>query len=177
MAFRNINGAKVITFHRQPKSKLVSEESSMEFEVEDGSKFPLQSSDKTLFGRGCGFETNDHTVSRRHVSFQLNNESDSEPTKVSFQVIGINPIWVLKNNDKTIKVFKKFEMGQLELGDRFCLSVKTPFWFNLKKTEDSESEIEFDQLDISQIDPVKGNNFDPFCWKLFLFCFSIVLLC
>lgn len=131
----------------------------MEFEGEDGSKFSLQNSDKTLFGRGCGFDTKDHTVSRHHVSVQLNNESDSEPPKVSFQVIGRNPIWVLKNNDETLKIFKKFEMGHLELGDRFCLSAKTPFWFNLKKSEDSESEIEFDQLDISQIDPVKEFGF------------------
>ncbi|PNX90542.1 SMAD/FHA [Trifolium pratense] len=102
----------------------------MEFQGEDGSKFPLQTSDKLLFGRGFGFNTDDHTVSRRHVSFQL-NESESESPRVSFQVIGRNPIWVLKNNDGTLNLFRKFDMGQLELGDRFCLSGKTPIWYYL----------------------------------------------
>ncbi|XP_058774015.1 uncharacterized protein LOC131648259 [Vicia villosa] len=132
----------------------------MELEGEDGSKFPLESGDKALFGRGSGFNTDDHTVSRRHVSFQLNeSESESEASRVSFQVIGTNPIWVLKNSDKTLNLFKKFDMGQLELGDRFCLSGKTPIWFKLNKAQVSETQIEFDQLDISQIDPVKEFGF------------------
>ncbi|XP_045799974.1 VID27-like protein [Trifolium pratense] len=131
----------------------------MEFQGEDGSKFPLQTSDKLLFGRGFGFNTDDHTVSRRHVSFQL-NESESESPRVSFQVIGRNPIWVLKNNDGTLNLFRKFDMGHLELGDRFCLSGgKTPIWFNFSKNQDSECEIDFDQIDVSQFDPVKEFGF------------------
>ncbi|KAK2425166.1 ABC transporter F family member [Trifolium repens] len=130
----------------------------MEFEGEDGSTFPLQTGDKFLFGRGFGFNTDDHTVSRRHISFQL-NESDSESPRVSFQVIGRNPIWVLKNNDETLKLFRKFDKGQLELGDRFCLSGKTPIWFNFNKNQDFECEIDFDQLDVSQFDPVKEFGF------------------
>jgi hypothetical protein len=122
----------------------------MEFQGEDGSKFPLQTADKLLFGRGSGFNADDHTVSRRHVSFQL-NESDSESPRVSFQVIGRNPIWVLKNSDGTLKLFRKFEKGWLELGDRFCLSGKTPIWFNFNKNQDFECEIDFDQLDFDQL--------------------------
>ncbi|CAL5200017.1 unnamed protein product [Lathyrus oleraceus] len=130
----------------------------MELEGEDGSKFPLESGEKALFGRGSGFNTDDHTVSRRHVSFQL-NDADSEPPRVSFQVIGTNPIWVLKNNDGTLKLFNKFDNGQLELGDRFCLSGKTPLWFKLNKPQLSETQIHFDQLDLSQIDPVQEFGF------------------
>ncbi|KAL5057055.1 hypothetical protein RYX36_028659 [Vicia faba] len=124
----------------------------MELEGEDGSKFRLESGEKALFGRGCGFNTDDHTVSRRHVSFQLNHsdsDSDSEPPRVSFQVIGTNPIWVLNNTDKTLNLFKNFDKGHLELGDRFCLSGKTPIWFKLNKPH----------IHISQIDPVKEFGF------------------
>ncbi|CAK8535936.1 unnamed protein product [Lathyrus sativus] len=155
----------------------------MELEGEDGSKIPLESGEKALFGRGSGFNTDDHTVSRRHVSFQL-NDSESGAPRVSFQVIGTNPIWVLKNNDGTLKLFNKFDKGQLELGDRFCLSGKSPFWFKLNKSQVSDTQIDIDQLDLSQIDPVKefgflgmGHEFDLYPkgmiqnvenWKWFL---------
>jgi hypothetical protein len=148
-----------------------------QFEGEDGSKFLLQTGDKLLFGRGSGFNTDDQTVSRRHVSFQL-NESDSESPRVSFQVIGRNPIWVLKNNDRgALKLFRKFDKGQLELGDRFCLSGKTPIWFNFNKNQDFECEIDFDQLDVSQFDPVKGIFF--FIQPMFvsLLCMIMMFLC
>jgi hypothetical protein len=148
-----------------------------QFEGEDGSKFLLQTGDKLLFGRGSGFNTDDQTVSRRHVSFQL-NESDSESPRVSFQVIGRNPIWVLKNNDRgALKLFRKFDKGQLELGDRFCLSGKAPIWFNFNKNQDFECEIDFDQLDVSQFDPVKGIFF--FIQPMFvsLLCMIMMFLC
>lgn len=136
----------------------------MEVEGEDGSKFALERGNKSLFGRGSGFTTDDRTVSRRHVSFQLN---ESQPSRVSIQVIGRNPIWVLINKDGTLKLFKKFDKGYLEPGDRFCLSGKIPFWFNLKEVRVAEhesynSDLNFDQLDVSGIDPVKGI-IDKFC--------------
>ncbi|OIW03773.1 hypothetical protein TanjilG_30049 [Lupinus angustifolius] len=132
-------------------------------EGEDGSKFAftLRSDNgeegKSFFGRDHGFNTNDRTVSRRHVLFQFNSESES---RVSFQVIGKNPIWVLStNNDGTLRIFRKFEKGQLQFGDRFCLSGKVPIWFNLKKIELQEGTENDDEIDVSGIDVVKEFGF------------------
>jgi len=52
-------------------------EVEVEVQGEDGSKTALGKDEKTVFGRGCGFNTEDRTVSRRHVSFELEH-SDSE---------------------------------------------------------------------------------------------------
>lgn len=143
----------------------------MEVEGEDGSKFKLalgMGANKALFGRGSGFNTDDRTVSRRHVSFQLNGET--EPPRVSFQVIGRNPIWVLTNTDGALRTFRKFDKGHLELGDRFCLSGKAPFWFHLRKgSESPKIDLHFDQVDVSVIDPVKG------IWLSFKFQFCCFL--
>ncbi|KAJ1382207.1 SMAD/FHA domain superfamily [Sesbania bispinosa] len=146
-------------------------EMEVELEGEDGSKFALGTADKAFFGRGSGFNTNDRTVSRRHVSFQLiKSESDSEPPRVSFQVIGRNPVWVCTHKDgRTLRLFRKFDKGHLEFGDRFCLSGKAPLWFDLKKNSSSRSELNFDEVDVSAIDPVKefgflvmGHEFDQY---------------
>ncbi|KAF7814115.1 mitotic apparatus protein p62-like [Senna tora] len=164
----------------------------VEVEGEDGSKFALANDDKTSFGRGLGFNTNDRTVSRRHVSFHLTNsleknDAGAEP-RVSFEVIGRNPIWVFSKNDGAVRVFRKFEKGEMEVGDRFCLSGKAPVWFYLKggevqegKTrvlvnEDEVAEIgsshngfDIEDIDVSGIDPVKefgflviGHEFDHY---------------
>lgn len=134
----------------------------VELQGEDGSNFTLATADKALFGRGSGFNTHDRTVSRRHVSFQLNNPETSPP-RVSFQVIGNNPIWVsttTNHGGETLSLFRKFDEGHLELGDRFSLSGKAPFWFHFKEKEKgqiSEPELNSDQVvDVSGIDPVKG---------------------
>ncbi|KAK7261694.1 hypothetical protein RIF29_28011 [Crotalaria pallida] len=154
----------------------------VEVEGEDGSKFPFtlnheeeeeEEQPKSLFfGRGHGFNTNDRTVSRRHVSFQLNNNNPISQSRVSFQVIGKNPIWVLPNDDETLSIFRKFEEGELRFGDRFCLSGKVPIWFNLKKVEDLEEGAEKKndgEIDVSGIDVVKefgflvmGHEFDHY---------------
>ncbi|XP_015935470.1 uncharacterized protein LOC107461482 isoform X2 [Arachis duranensis] len=150
----------------------------VEMEGEDGSKFSLQVTEarNTVIGRGCGggFHTKDRTVSRRHVSFQLS--SDSDDPRVSFEVIGRNPFWV-HHGALGLKVFRKFEKGQLELGDRFSLSAITPFWlhFNFNNPAQNVSsskpqlDIDIDQIDLSQFDPVKefgflaiGHEFDDY---------------
>ena len=148
----------------------------MEVEGEDGSKFVLEKDVKAVFGRGSGFDTNDRTVSRNHVLFQL---SQTE-TRVSFVVTGRNPVWVLSKKNGRIRVFRKFEKGELEPGDRFCLSGKTPIWFNLKETEFQELEEEVTQslqsgtdlgaMDVSGIDPVKGKGSNFMVLKLEITC-------
>ena len=143
-------------------------------EGEDGTKLELNSFAKTLIGRGLGFTTNDLTVSRRHILFQPTNsleKSDAkENPRVSFEVIGRNPIWVLGNKDGEIRVYRKLEKGEIEAGDRFCLSGKEPVWFDLKcegrkgslgiENEGCEISsydgVEIEVVDVSGIDPVKG---------------------
>ncbi|XP_027344364.1 uncharacterized protein LOC113856641 [Abrus precatorius] len=137
----------------------------VELQGEDGSKFALGKEDNVVFGRGCGFNTHDRTVSRRHVSFQL-EQSESEHARVSFQVIGRNPIWVWTHD--SLRLFRKFDNGHLQFGDRFCLSPEAPFWFLFKKIQ-SQPQLKLHQLDVSEIDPVKefgflvmGHEFDHY---------------
>ncbi|PPR87280.1 hypothetical protein GOBAR_AA33401 [Gossypium barbadense] len=148
----------------------------MEIEGADGSKLALKSGSKITFGRGSGFNTDDRTVSRRHVELELetlvdkNGETRTEEPSVSFEVTGL---------------------GRLENGDWICLSGRVPVWFVLKKTEENEKEERdlgsdsgAESVDIEDIDPVKefgflviGHEFDRypnqrFCniknWEWFL---------
>lgn len=139
----------------------------MEIEGEDGTKLFLKAGVKAVFGRGAGFNTEDLTVSRHHVSFEFKPAADgielSESDRVSFEVLGRNPVWV-KTGEK-IRTFRKSETGEIAAGDRFCLSGHIPIWFTLKSCDqvleeralDTESELGI--IDFSDINPVKGNQF------------------
>uniref|UniRef100_A0A7C9DTC2 FHA domain-containing protein n=2 Tax=Opuntia streptacantha TaxID=393608 RepID=A0A7C9DTC2_OPUST len=112
----------------------------MEIEGSDGSKTQLKPYSTTVFGRGNEFHPNDLAVSRRHISLQFNpctNSSDTQTgPRVSFEVLGKNPVWVYsKNEDGKIGTFKRFQRGQLGIGDMFCLSAKDPVWFTVKEVE------------------------------------------
>uniref|UniRef100_A0A803LDA4 Uncharacterized protein n=1 Tax=Chenopodium quinoa TaxID=63459 RepID=A0A803LDA4_CHEQI len=108
---------------------------TMEIEGSDGSKFKLKPNSTTIFGRGNGFYSNDLTVSRRQVSFDFNPSEDPQTApRVSFEVLGKNPIWVHKKQQENgnVKGFKRFQRGDLGIDDLFCVSAKTPIWFTLK---------------------------------------------
>lgn len=149
----------------------------MEIEGENGSKTQLKKGLKTELGRGLGFDSEDRTVSRRHVSFEPKNTG-----RVHFEVIGRNPIWVKSSRSDEIRVFRRWEGGEIEDGDMFCVSAKKPIWFAAKILELGEGEDEraagnereldegiesgcglrsvgdlgLDSGDVSGIDPVKG---------------------
>jgi len=65
------------------------------------------------------------------------NSSDTQTgPRVSFEVLGKNPFWVYsKNEDGKIGTFKRFQRGQLGIGDMFCLSAKDRVWFTVKEVE------------------------------------------
>ncbi|KAG6665112.1 uncharacterized protein LOC122300947 [Carya illinoinensis] len=164
----------------------------MEVEGEDGSRIALQNAPnhKTFFGRGLGFHTDDRTVSRRHVLFEVKTSDDKSRsqmgTTVSFEVVGKNPIWVKKSGCGEIGVYRSGEKGEVAAGDCFCLSGKVPVRFSVrgrqfaaaeKRVLGSEDELdaslksgfEFDGIDASEIDPVKefgflmmGHEFDHY---------------
>lgn len=149
----------------------------MEIEGENGSKTQLKKGLKTELGRGLGFDLEDRTVSRRHVSFEPKNTG-----RVHFEVIGRNPIWVKSSRSDEIRVLRRWEGGEIEDGDMFCVSAKKPIWFAAKILELGEGEDEraagnereldegiesgcglrsvgdlgLDSGDVSGIDPVKG---------------------
>lgn len=113
----------------------------MEIESEDGSRIVITNGSKKEFGRGLGFPLDDRTVSRHHISFELLSSArkdqkettlDSEPM-VSFEVLGKNPIWVFSSSSGEIRVFRKFDKGEVRGGDRFCVSAKKPILFTLKR--------------------------------------------
>ncbi|KAL0010062.1 hypothetical protein SO802_005170 [Lithocarpus litseifolius] len=88
----------------------------MEVEGEDGSKIVLQNvGDKVVFGRGFGFNTKDKTVSRQHVVFELvksgESQTGSEYSKVSFEVVGKNFMWVREHGSGEIRAFRNGEKG------------------------------------------------------------------
>lgn len=141
---------------------------------EDGAKTALQNGRKAVFGRGFGLNTDDRTVSRRHVEFEVHAEESRTEPRVSFEVLGKNPIWVWSKSDGKVRVFRRLEKGELVAGDRFCVSGKRPNWFCLRKfgVEEEEKSVleagselaesllgggtEFEDVDVSGIDPVKG---------------------
>lgn len=135
---------------------------------EDGSKFAFRNDEEAVFGRGCGFNTDDRTVSRRHVSFQFDH-SDSEvanaDARVLFQVIGKNPFWVF--DGEVLRLFRKLEKGHLQLGYRFCFSANTPLWFSLNNVQ-PYPQLNLDAINVSEIDPVKGFFFFFFFSGLFI---------
>ncbi|PON96169.1 Serine/threonine protein kinase [Trema orientale] len=148
---------------------------AMEIEGQDGAKFELENGHKTVFGRGFGLSTDDRTVSRHHVALEV-KPGPTEP-RVSFEVLGKNPVWVWSKEDGEVRVFRRSEKGELAAGDWFCVSGKGPSWFNLrnfgveedrgKRIFEGESELaeslgagsEFEGFDISGIDPVKEFGF------------------
>ncbi|KAI3929912.1 hypothetical protein MKW98_004066 [Papaver atlanticum] len=138
----------------------------MEIEGEDGSKIQLKKSSITEFGRGSGFQFDDRTISRRHISLKIsnfdqkNNKQDGE-SRVSFQVLGKNPIWVSSNDTKEISVFRNSEKGELKVGDGFCVTCKNPVFFTLKtiggfdrKPEEKEGIRDFKEIDRTERIPV-----------------------
>ncbi|XP_057978483.1 uncharacterized protein LOC131164938 [Malania oleifera] len=160
----------------------------MEIGSNDGSKFLLKNGSETVFGRGLGFPSDDRTVSHRHVSFELHKDgSHGDPcsgTKVYFEVLGKNPIWVRDGRSGEIRVFRRFERGEMVSGDGFCVSAERPVWFTLKRKEDQSEDggesggklfenrdgfaerllkggedFGFDSLDVSEINPVKEFGF------------------
>ncbi|KAL0900179.1 hypothetical protein Bca101_084140 [Brassica carinata] len=146
----------------------------MEIEGEDGTKLILEPGDKPVFGRGAGFTTDDLTVSRRHVSLELNPlAGGTESGRVSFEVLGRNPVWVRKREPgEKIRTFRKSETGEIAAGDRFCVSGQLPIWFTLKKRDEATEERASGSesgLDCIDGDPVKefgflviGKEFDQY---------------
>ncbi|XP_010501185.1 PREDICTED: protein bfr2-like [Camelina sativa] len=153
----------------------------MEIEGEDGTKLLLKAGVKSVFGRGAGFKTEDLSVSRRHVSFELKSAAAgterSESGRVYFEVLGRNPVWVKTGEPgEKIRALRKSETGEIAGGDRFCVSGHNPIWFTLKKRRDEvmeeralDSESELGVIDISDTDPVKefgflviGKEFDQY---------------
>lgn len=146
----------------------------MEIVIKNGSKIQLKSPSETIdFGRDLGFNSTNRTVSRRHISFKLNESQ----TGVYFKVNGKNPIWVRESINDEIRVYKRSETGEINSGDSFCVSSKNPVWFNLNKIDENDKElkgeIEYDDVfaetsgvdyddietvDTSVIDPVKGSS-------------------
>ncbi|CAK7356875.1 unnamed protein product [Dovyalis caffra] len=131
----------------------------MELEGEDGSKIEVGSGSKAVFGRGCGLNTKDRTVSRGHVIFDLDNQT------VFFQVVGKNPVWVRSGEE--VKIFRRLEKGVVAAGDWFCISSQNPVWFCLKEgiggrrrvLESDSGDWGSERFDLSKIDPVKEFGF------------------
>ncbi|KAL1533143.1 chromatin modification-related protein EAF7 [Salvia divinorum] len=118
---------------------------------------------------------------------------NGEETRLQFEVLGRNPIYV--HRDGEVKIFRRFERGEMRKGDMLCVSGKNPVWYSVRRTEDGRegvrqnvAEIELDGklesdsgvvdldqvgFDISRLDPVKefgfvveGHEFDEYPKKM-----------
>ncbi|KAL7152395.1 hypothetical protein ABFS83_04G094500 [Erythranthe nasuta] len=133
-------------------------------------------------GRGNGLNSSDRTVSRRQVSFFVPRVINKEEILLRFEVLGRNPIYV--SRDGKVKVFRRFERGEMGNGDMFCVSAKNPVWYTLRQIEncgegvrrndterglavnlesgvglESAEDFQEEGFDISDIDPIKEFGF------------------
>ncbi|KAL0463823.1 UNVERIFIED_CONTAM: hypothetical protein Slati_0269900 [Sesamum latifolium] len=150
----------------------------MEIVGADGSNILIKPGQTRELGRAHGLNSSDKTISRRHVSFSVPEFSDNQEIRLQFEVLGRNPIYVNKNNE--VKISRRFERGEMEDGDMFCVSAKNPVWYTLRRFEsggqsvrqnDLESELagtlesgsglagfedlQLESVDVSDVDPVK----------------------
>ncbi|KAL7114067.1 hypothetical protein ACP275_04G097300 [Erythranthe tilingii] len=150
--------------------------------ADGGSVIQFKPGQTRELGRGNGLNSSDRTVSRRQVSFFVPRVTSNEEILLRFEVLGRNPIYV--SQDDKVKVFRRFERGEMGNGDMFCVSAKNPVWYTLRKIKncgegvrrnDTESELavnlesgvglesaeDFQEegVDISDIDPIKEFGF------------------
>ncbi|KAG8362985.1 hypothetical protein BUALT_BualtUnG0016700 [Buddleja alternifolia] len=117
----------------------------MEIVSSDGSKFQIKPGQTQELGRSNGLDSSDRTISRRHVSFFVPPITIDEQINLQFEVIGRNPIYVSRNDD--VKIYRRFERGEMRNGDMFCVSSNNPVWYALREVEngvrrnDLESEL------------------------------------
>ncbi|XP_073145186.1 uncharacterized protein [Henckelia pumila] len=164
----------------------------MEITSRQGTQILINPGQTRDLGRSDGFNFSDRTVSRRHVSFFNPPRSRNQPHRLQFEVIGLNPIYVCRHGE--VKLFRRFNRGEMESGDLFCVTSKNPVWYTLRDVENVgesvvenvlernlESGFEFngvedlqtEDIDFSGVDHVKefgfvvmGHEFDSYPKKM-----------
>ncbi|XP_057797170.1 protein SQS1 isoform X2 [Salvia miltiorrhiza] len=161
----------------------------MEVVTENEAPTRIRPGQSNEIGRVRGLDSSDKTISRRHLSLSVAGAMNDEETRLQFEVLGRNPIYVHRDNE--LKIFRRFEKGEMRNGDMLCVSGKNPVWYSVRRIEDgeegvrrnvAESELagemesdfgfkgvdDLDQVgfDISCLDPVKGHEFDTYPKKM-----------
>lgn len=103
------------------------------------SKILIKPGQARELGRANGFNSSDRTISRRQVSFFNPSRSQNQAHCLQFEVIGVNPIYVCRHGE--VKVFRRFERGEMESGDLFCLCAKNPVWYTLRNVENGGERV------------------------------------
>lgn len=117
----------------------------MELENAVGTTIPINDDSATDIGRnlGLGFllSSPDRTVSRRHLSLR-----PTAGPRVSFHVLGRNPIVVHEADTGAERIYKNSESGELSVGDELSLSLKNPSFLvlNWRSGEEQQQEDEED---------------------------------
>ncbi|KAI3463265.1 hypothetical protein Pfo_019928 [Paulownia fortunei] len=117
----------------------------MEVVSADGSKTQIKQGQTRELGRAHGLNSVDKTISRRQVSFFIPRLTDNQKILLRFEVLGKNPIYVSKDNE--VKIFRRFERGEMENGDMFCVSAKNPVWYALREVEDGGESVRQNDLE------------------------------
>ncbi|OAY83970.1 hypothetical protein ACMD2_04596 [Ananas comosus] len=104
----------------------------------------------THIGRALGFpsgpSSSDRTVSRRHLSLR------HDEFELQFEVIGRNPIVVRSANGGGDRVYRNSEKGELKRGDRVSLSLKTPFFWVVRRVGGRGEEGEVDRAVLDAVE-------------------------
>ncbi|XP_068653390.1 protein pxr1 [Aristolochia californica] len=112
----------------------------MELVSEAGLNIRLEN--KMEIGRRVGFHSDDRTISRRHVVLALKEYEPDGDVRVAFEVVGKNPILVVRSGGTDKKVFRTSDKGELSVGDQLSPSLKKPVFVILKNVVSGEEEHE-----------------------------------
>uniref|UniRef100_A0A6V7QQ07 FHA domain-containing protein n=1 Tax=Ananas comosus var. bracteatus TaxID=296719 RepID=A0A6V7QQ07_ANACO len=93
-----------------------------------------------------GPSSSDRTVSRRHLSLR------HDEFELQFEVIGRNPIVVRSANGGGDRVYRNSEKGELKRGDRVSLSLKTPFFWVVRRVGGRGEEGEVDRAVLDAVE-------------------------
>ncbi|GER52374.1 SMAD/FHA domain-containing protein [Striga asiatica] len=109
----------------------------MEVVSQDGTRIRMGPGQTQELGRAHGLSSVDKTISRRQVSLSiLLAPSVGQETLIQFEVLGRNPIYVSQGGG--VKIFRRFERGEMRDGDMFCVSAKNPVWYAIRKIDNGD---------------------------------------
>ncbi|CAA0822408.1 SMAD/FHA domain-containing protein [Striga hermonthica] len=109
----------------------------MEVVSQDGTRIRIDPGQTRELGRTHGLSSVDKTISRRQISFSiLLAPNVGQETLLQFEVLGRNPIYVSQGGG--VKIFRRFERGEMRDGDMFCVSAKNPVWYAIRKIDNGD---------------------------------------
>ncbi|KAJ7539740.1 hypothetical protein O6H91_11G107400 [Diphasiastrum complanatum] len=123
----------------------------MELHSENGRKIFIQRGCRKELGRAPGLALKDRTVSRRQIVLELAGDDISNKVNAYVEVVGPNPICILRHGNAIQGVGSKYHRHDIEfletgakfllqVGDKLSLSITEPNFLTLKVSGDRKEE-------------------------------------